>query len=86
MLTKLVGTLTLALIAVLTMVAPSMAAYTDGQVACYGIGATASGAEDPSTVYFDGELPGCVDGIGIRLGVPTASGSLVSGPWLYWSP
>jgi hypothetical protein len=79
--TRLIGTVTLALIAAATMAAPSMAAYTDGQAACYAGYTDARG----SVVAFDGSLPGCVDGIGVRLGVPNVDGILVSGPWLYWA-
>jgi hypothetical protein len=68
----------IALLAII--IAPVLAAYTDGQTACYG------GDEilDGRTVYFDGERPGCVDGIGIRVAVPNPDGVFVTGPWLYW--
>jgi len=78
--TWIVALSTMALLA--AYVSPVSAVYSDGQMACYG------GWEETtfSVMYFDGELPGCVDGIGPRLDVPTADGTLVSGPWLYWSP
>jgi len=66
----------------LTLVAPALAGViSDDKAACYDGFTDASG----SVVYFDGELPGCVDGVEPRFGVPNVDGVPVTGPWLYWS-
>jgi len=74
-----------AVIVLLALAIPALGYYTDGQSACYEVGVDASGIENPSVVYFDGELPGCDGGIPVLVGVPNVNGELVTGPWLSWS-